>query len=79
MIWMGHQEVAGLSPNDTGPTVQWMMISQIHEPLLSLTIQNELEPILAESFEVAMYRSWLTSCRIRSIGKRGARSSGPIG
>lgn len=53
MIWMGHQEVAALSPNDTGPTVQWMMIAQIHEPLLSLTIQNEVEPILAESYEIS--------------------------
>lgn len=51
IIWMGHQEVAGLSPNDTGPTVQWFMISQIHEPLLSLTTGNELEGILAESWE----------------------------
>lgn len=53
VIWMGHQEVAGLSPNDTGPTVQWMMISQIHEPLLGLTIENEIEPTLAESYEVS--------------------------
>lgn len=53
MIWMGHQEVAGLSPNDVGPTVQWMMISQIHEPMISLTVENELEPILAESWEVS--------------------------
>lgn len=51
MIWMGHQEVAGLSPNDIGATVQWMMIAQIHEPLLSVDIMNKIEPILAESYE----------------------------
>jgi len=53
MIWMGHQEVAGLSPNDTGPTVQWMMIANIHEPMIGLTTLNELEPVLATSWEVA--------------------------
>ena len=27
MIWVGHQEVSGLSPNDAGPTVQWAGIT----------------------------------------------------
>lgn len=53
MVWMGHQEVAGLSPNDVGPTVQWMMISNIHNALLEITPRYELEPVLAESYEVS--------------------------
>ncbi|MEZ4864648.1 MAG: ABC transporter substrate-binding protein [Caldilineaceae bacterium] len=53
MIWVGHQEVAGLSPNDTGPTVQLAMIGNIHDPLLLVNENLELEPLLAESYTVA--------------------------
>lgn len=53
MIWVGHQEVAGLSPNDTGPTVQWAMITNIHDPMLLLDENYELQPYLAESYEVS--------------------------
>ncbi|MCB0139553.1 MAG: twin-arginine translocation signal domain-containing protein, partial [Caldilineaceae bacterium] len=51
MIWVGHQEVSGLSPNDAGPTVQWAMISNIHDPMLLLDENYELIPTLAESYE----------------------------
>ncbi|MEZ4864649.1 MAG: ABC transporter substrate-binding protein [Caldilineaceae bacterium] len=53
MVWVGHQEVAGLSPNDGGPTVQWAMISNIHDPMFFLNENYELEPRLAESYEAA--------------------------
>lgn len=53
MIWVGHQEVAGLSPNDTGPTVQWAMVSNIHDPMVMIDENYELQPFLAESWEVA--------------------------
>lgn len=53
IIWMGHQEVAGLSPDDVGPTVQWFMIANIHNALLQINTQNGLDPVLAESYEVS--------------------------
>ncbi len=53
MVWVGHQEVAGLSPSDAGPTVQYAMISNIHDGLLGVTPNYELEPQLAESYEVS--------------------------
>lgn len=53
MIWAGHTEVAGLSPNDSGPTVHFAMITNIHDPMLNLTENLELEPYLAESYEVS--------------------------
>ncbi|HRW07520.1 MAG TPA: ABC transporter substrate-binding protein [Caldilineaceae bacterium] len=52
MIWVGHQEVAGLSPSDTGPTVQWAMIGNIHDALVMNDANYELQPYLAESWEV---------------------------
>lgn len=53
MIWLGHQEVAGLSPNDSGPTVQYSVITNIINPLFMVNHLTELEPILVESYEVA--------------------------
>ncbi len=53
MVWVGHQEVSGLSPNDAGPTVQWAMISNIHNAMMQVDIDGELKPVLAESYEVA--------------------------
>ncbi|MCE7988676.1 MAG: ABC transporter substrate-binding protein [Caldilinea sp. CFX5] len=53
LIWVGHQEVSGLSPNDAGPTVHWTMISNIHNALIQVGLDNSLEPVLAESYEVA--------------------------
>ncbi|MDE0464396.1 MAG: twin-arginine translocation signal domain-containing protein, partial [Caldilineaceae bacterium] len=32
MTWVGHQEVAGLSPAFMGPTVHWVMIINIQNP-----------------------------------------------
>ena len=53
MVWVGHQEVAGLSPADVGPTVHWVMIINIHNPLVTVDENNELELVLAESIDVS--------------------------
>ncbi|MEZ4864647.1 MAG: ABC transporter substrate-binding protein [Caldilineaceae bacterium] len=50
---MGHQEVAGLSPDDVGASVQTTVIFAIHNQLM-LGDENLIsQPLLAESFEVA--------------------------
>jgi len=53
VVLMGHQEVAGLGPDDTGPDVHWVMIANIHNALFELNPMLVLEPVLAESYEVA--------------------------
>ncbi len=53
MVWMGHQEVAGLGPDDTGPTVQWVMVINIHNPLVTVNEFNELENVLAKEVQVS--------------------------
>ena len=53
MVWLGHQEVAGLSPNDTGPTVQAVVIYNIMDPLMHVDYLGNIIPILAESVDVA--------------------------
>lgn len=50
---MGHQEVAGLSPDDWGPSVQTTMIYALHDSLMLLDENLENQPVLAESFEIA--------------------------
>jgi peptide/nickel transport system substrate-binding protein len=51
--WLGHQEVAGLGPNDIGPDVQFAVIVNILNPLIHLGPVAETDPILARSFEMA--------------------------
>lgn len=53
LVWLGHQEVAGLGPNDIGPDVQSAMIYNILNPLLVMDHRAQLEPALASSYEVA--------------------------
>jgi peptide/nickel transport system substrate-binding protein len=53
IVLMGHQEVAGLSPDDAGPTVQWVIVTNLHNALLELDENYVFEPVLAESYEVA--------------------------
>ena len=53
MVWVGHQELAGLSPNDVGPSDQWDMITQIHNALLEQDENFVLQPTLAKTFEAA--------------------------
>ncbi|MEZ4711103.1 MAG: ABC transporter substrate-binding protein [Caldilineaceae bacterium] len=50
---MGHQEVAGLSPDDSGPSVQTTMILAIHNSLLLADKDLVTQPQLAESYEVS--------------------------
>lgn len=50
-VTLGHQEVATLSPEGSGPTVQWVAIAQIHNALYELDHNYELVPVLAESYE----------------------------
>ncbi|HEU5330952.1 MAG TPA: hypothetical protein VFU78_22855, partial [Thermomicrobiales bacterium] len=52
-VIVGHQEIAGLSPNDTGPGDQWVMITQIHNALVEMDENSVFNPVLAEKFDVA--------------------------
>jgi peptide/nickel transport system substrate-binding protein len=53
MVWMGHQEVAGLGVPDASPTVQTVLIRNIMNPLLHYNEYAEVETILADSYEVS--------------------------
>ncbi len=53
LTWLGHQEVAGLGPNDIGPDVQQAVIFNVLNPLIHVNHVAETEPILARDFEVA--------------------------
>ncbi|MCB9137518.1 MAG: hypothetical protein H6642_04125 [Caldilineaceae bacterium] len=53
MVWLGHQEVASLSPDDDGPDIQYVMIRNIHSPVVYYNEFNEPEAVLADSYEVA--------------------------
>ncbi len=50
---MGHQEVAGLSPDDWGPSIQTTMIRAIHDSLVQDDEDLVIQPNLAESYEIA--------------------------
>jgi len=50
---MGHQEVAGMGPNDATASVQQVVVYSIHDPLVLYDEKLVLKPVLAESFEVA--------------------------
>ncbi len=53
MVWLGHQEVAGLSPDDNGPDIQAVLVYNIHNPLAYYNEFNELELVLADSYEIS--------------------------
>jgi len=53
MTLMGHQEVSGLGPDNTGPTVEWVMVINIHNPLVTVDENFELENVLAKSVDVS--------------------------
>ena len=53
IVLMGHQEVSGLSPDNTGPDVEWVMVANIHNALIEVNYDFEVEPVLAESYEVS--------------------------
>jgi peptide/nickel transport system substrate-binding protein len=49
LILTGHQEIASLSPDDDGPTVHWVMVTQIHNALVELDETVTFVPVLAEA------------------------------
>jgi peptide/nickel transport system substrate-binding protein len=52
-VVLGHQEVSGLSPEEAVETVPWAVISQIHNGLYQLDENHELQPVLADSYELS--------------------------
>lgn len=50
---LGHHEVASLSPDDIGPTVHLVVIAQIHNALVEIDHNYDLEKVLAENYEVS--------------------------
>jgi len=52
VIMMGHHEIASLSPDDDGPTVHWVMTTNIHNGMVELDSYYVLQPVLCESWEV---------------------------
>ncbi|CAN5728998.1 peptide ABC transporter substrate-binding protein [soil metagenome] len=52
LVWLGHQEVAGLGPNDIGPDVQAAVIFNILNPLVHVNHLTETEGVLARSWDV---------------------------
>ncbi len=53
LVWMGHQEVAGLGPNDIGPDVHAAVIFNILNPLIHVNHLAETEMVLAREVELA--------------------------
>lgn len=53
LTWLGHQEVAGLGPNDIGPDVQSAMIFNVLNPLVHVDHLAQTDPVLARSWEIA--------------------------
>ncbi|GIW04026.1 MAG: peptide-binding protein [Thermomicrobiales bacterium] len=49
LVLMGHQEISSLSPDDAGPTVHWVMVTQIHNALIEMDEMLQFNPVLAES------------------------------
>lgn len=49
LVLMGHQEIASLSPDDAGPTVHWVMVTQMHNGLVELDENFVVQPVLAEA------------------------------
>ena len=50
---MGHQEVAGMGPDDQGASVQETVVRAIHDSVVMLDEQEIVQGVLAESYEVA--------------------------
>lgn len=49
----GNQEIASLHPDDAGPTVHWVIVANLHDGLIEVDKDYQLQPILAESWEIA--------------------------
>lgn len=53
ITWMGHQEVAGLGPNDIGPDVHAAVIFNILNPLIHVNHVTDTEMVLARDVELS--------------------------
>jgi peptide/nickel transport system substrate-binding protein len=51
--WLVHHEVAGLSPNFSGATIQLVIITNILDPLFIVNHATETEPVLATDWSVS--------------------------
>jgi peptide/nickel transport system substrate-binding protein len=51
IIVLGHHEVESLSPDDRGPDVHWVMITNIHDALLAVNERYEIENELASDYD----------------------------
>lgn len=49
----GHHEISSLSPDDAGPTVHWVIVTQIHNALLEVNENFVIERVLAESYQAS--------------------------
>ena len=49
LVWLSHQEIAGLGPNDLGATMQNILIAAIHNSLVGYDTDNKMYPDLAEA------------------------------
>jgi peptide/nickel transport system substrate-binding protein len=53
LTWLVHHEVAGLSPNHSGPTIQYAIIHNVISPLVYVNHLTETELVLARSVELS--------------------------
>ena len=53
LTWLVHHEVAGLSPNHSGPTIQYAIIHNVLSPLVLVNHLGETEFVLARSVDIA--------------------------
>ncbi len=53
IVALGHHEIESLSPDDQGPTVHWTMITNIHDALVDVDWQFEIENELAREYEIS--------------------------
>nr|HMN26709.1 ABC transporter substrate-binding protein [Caldilineaceae bacterium] len=52
LIWLSHQEIAGLGPNDLGATMQTIVIMAIHSALVRYDTDYKMYPDAAEAVDV---------------------------
>ncbi len=53
LIVQGNQEVASLHPDDAGPLVQYVIVANLHDPLVQVDKDFQLQPVLAKSYEIS--------------------------
>ena len=53
MVVLGHEGVDGLSPDYVGPTINWAVITQIHNGMAEMDAWYQYQPVLAESWEIS--------------------------